>query len=253
MDAALCGFNGTVFCYGIVNLDLINRTNGYIQYYLYKGTGKTFSMQGITNDSQLAGIIPRTFHHIFNHISQSNSPNKKFLVRVSYLEIYNEDIKDLLTKSPKNSKGGLELKEHPDTGVYVKNLSTFVVKNVKDMDKLMETGNRYRSVGATLMNETSSRSHSIFTITIESSEKKEDGEDHIVVGKLNLVDLAGSERQSKTGATGDRLKEATKINLSLSALGNCISALVDGRSSHIPYRDSKLTRLLQDSLGGNAK
>ncbi len=202
---------------------------------------------------ELRGIIPTAFHHIFDHISQSESQSKKFLVRISFLEIYNEDIRDLLVKPIKNAKGGLELKENPDVGVYVKDLSTFVVKNVGEMDQLMDVGNKHRSVGSTLMNATSSRSHSIFTITIESSEKREDGEDHIVVGKLNLVDLAGSERQSKTGATGDRLKEATKINLSLSALGNCISALVDGRSSHIPYRDSKLTRLLQDSLGGNAK
>jgi kinesin family protein 3/17 len=207
-------------------------------------------MQGIANDPELQGIIPRAFTHIFDHISQTKE--KKFLVRASFLEIYNEDIRDLLVKQ-KGKEKGLELKEHPETGVYIKNLSNFVVKNVKEMEQLMETGNKYRSVGATLMNETSSRSHSIFTITIESSELKEDGEEHIVQGKLNLVDLAGSERQSKTGATGDRLKEATKINFSLSALGNCISALVDGRSSHIPYRDSKLTRLLQDSLGGNAK
>ena len=117
----------------------------------------------------------------------------------------------------------------------------------------MSAGNQNRSVGATQMNERSSRSHSIFTVTVERSEKDSNGEEHIRAGKLHLVDLAGSERQAKTGATGDRLKEATKINLSLSALGNVISALVDGKSSHIPYRDSKLTRLLQDSLGGNAR
>lgn len=201
-------------------------------------------MQGIPNNPSLRGIIPNSFHHIFDHIARTQ--HKKFLVRVSFLEIYNEEIKDLLVKGSKNgnakSASGLDLKEHPDTGVYVKDLSTFVVKSVEEMDLLMETGNKNRSVGATLMNEQSSRSHSIFTITIESSEPGPDGEDHYVVGKLNLVDLAGSERQSKTGATGDRLKEATKINLSLSALGNCISALVDGKSSHIPYRDSKLTR-----------
>nr|CAD7435904.1 unnamed protein product [Timema monikensis] len=108
-------------------------------------------------------------------------------------------------------------------------------------------------VGATAMNETSSRSHAIFTITIENGDVGEDGKQHIKMGKLHLVDLAGSERQSKTGATGLRLKEATKINLSLSTLGNVISALVDGKSTHIPYRNSKLTRLLQDSLGGNSK
>ena len=118
----------------------------------------------------------------------------------------------------------------------------------------MDKGNKNRATGATLMNADSSRSHSIFTINVEMCEKSsEDGEEHYRLGKLNLVDLAGSERQSKTGASGDRLKEATKINLSLSALGNVISALVDGKSKHIPYRDSKLTRLLQDSLGGNTK
>merc|ERR1712228_1019251 len=114
-------------------------------------------------------------------------------------------------------------------------------------------GNKNRSVGATNMNAQSSRSHAIFTITIECSEKWPDKQQHFRVGKLHLVDLAGSERQTKTGATGQRLKEATKINLSLSTLGNVISALVDGKSSHVPYRDSKLTRLLQDSLGGNTK
>merc|ERR1712165_61151 len=121
------------------------------------------------------------------------------------------------------------------------------------MDKLMTVGNKNRSVGSTDMNEQSSRSHAIFTVTIECSEKGPDGKQHVRVGKLHLVDLAGSERQSKTGATGQRLKEDTKINLSLSTLGNVISALVDGKSSHVPYRNSKLTRLLQDSLGGNSK
>merc|ERR1719230_1162979 len=110
-----------------------------------------------------------------------------------------------------------------------------------------------RSVASTLMNSESSRSHSIFTITIETAETGPDGQPHIRVGKMNMVDLAGSERQSKTQATGETLKEATKINLSLSALGNVISALVDSKSSFVPYRDSKLTRLLQDSLGGNTK
>jgi hypothetical protein len=120
------------------------------------------------------------------------------------------------------------------------------------MEKWMNIGFKNRAVGETIMNKDSSRSHSIFTIRVESEFTDANGE-RFTAGKLNLVDLAGSERQSKTKAEGDRLKEATKINLSLSALGNVISALVDGKSSHIPYRDSKLTRLLQDSLGGNTK
>jgi hypothetical protein len=206
-------------------------------------------MQGVKNSPELAGIIPNAFTHIFNHIS--HTPTKKFLVSVSYLEIYNEDIVDLLASTSQN-RTSLELKEHVDKGVYVKDLSTRMVNSVNEMDQLMNWGNKNRSVGATLMNEQSSRSHSIFTITIESCESfssapgaqagaaAKDGK--IIAGKLHLVDLAGSERQSKTGASGDRLKEAAKINLSLTALGNCISALVDGKSSHIPYRDSKLTR-----------
>uniref|UniRef100_A0A8C0FSQ5 Kinesin-like protein n=1 Tax=Bubo bubo TaxID=30461 RepID=A0A8C0FSQ5_BUBBB len=173
-----------------------------------------------------------------------------YLVRASYLEIYQEEIRDLLAKDQSKK---LELKENPETGVYIKDLSSFVTKNVKEIEHVMNLGSQTRSVGSTNMNEHSSRSHAIFLITIECSETGPDGEEHIRVGKLNLVDLAGSERQSKMGAHGERPKEASKINLSLSALGNVISALVDGRSTHIPYRDSKLTRLLQDSLGGNAK
>lgn len=140
-----------------------------------------------------------------------------------------------------------------DTGVYVKDLSTFVVKTPADMLKVFEEGTLQRHVGATNMNEHSSRSHTVFTITVESSEMDADGEAHIKVGKLNIVDLAGSERQDKTGATGDRLKEASKINLSLSTLCHVISSLTDPKCTYIPYRDSRLTRILQDSLGGNTK
>lgn len=206
-------------------------------------------MQGIKEVPELRGIIPNAIEQIFSYIKSAGT-SAQFLVRASYLEIYNEEIRDLL--SPQKGTR-LDVKERPDVGVYVKDLSTFVVKDIQEMDRLMDVGNKNRSVGYTDMNAQSSRSHSIFSITVEVSEKGEDGEEHLRAGKLHLVDLAGSERQSKTGATGDRLKEATKINLSLSALGNVISALVDGKSSHIPYRDSKLTRLLQDSLGGNAK
>ncbi|KAL2103506.1 hypothetical protein ACEWY4_000374 [Coilia grayii] len=230
VDSVLLGFNGTIFAYG------------------QTGTGKTYTMEGVRNDPERRGVIPNSFEHIFTHISRSQ--NQQYLVRASYLEIYQEEIRDLLSKDQSRR---LELKERPDTGVYVKDLSSFVTKSVREIEHVMNVGNQNRSVGATNMNEHSSRSHAIFVITIECSEMGVDGESHIRVGKLNLVDLAGSERQTKTGAQGERLKEATKINLSLSALGNVISALVDGRSTHIPYRDSKLTRLLQDSLGGNAR
>jgi len=171
------------------------------------------------------------------------------LVRASYLELYNEDIYDLLNK---NVQAKLELKER-DSGVYVKDLATFVVKTPQDLMQVFDEGTVNRHVAETAMNDRSSRSHSIFTITIETSEMGADGKSHIRVGKLNLVDLAGSERQSKTHATGARLVEATKINLSLSTLCHVISSLVDPKCTYIPYRDSKLTRLLQDSLGGNTK
>ncbi|CAK5066836.1 unnamed protein product [Meloidogyne enterolobii] len=214
------GYNGTVFAYG------------------QTGSGKTYSMQGDPQVPVQRGIIPRAFEHIFESIATTE--HTKFLVHVSYLEIYNEEIRDLLGDNKKK----LEVK-----GVYIAGLGMHICHNVADCESLMQTGFNSRHVGATLMNKDSSRSHSIFTVYVEALSKS----GHIRMGKLNLVDLAGSERQAKTGATGERFKEATKINLSLSALGNVISALVDGRSTHIPYRDSKLTRLLQDSLGGNTK
>nr|AUN27682.1 kinesin-like protein KIF3B [Phascolosoma esculenta] len=229
-------------------LSVLDGFNGTIVAYGQTGTGKTFTMQGVKNDPEMRGVIPNSFEHIFQHIARSES--QQYLVRASYLEIYQEEIRDLLSKDQSRR---LELKERPDTGVYVKDLSSFVTKSVKEIEHVMNVGNQNRSVGATNMNEHSSRSHAIFIITVECAEVGADGENHIRVGKLNLVDLAGSERQAKTGAQGERFKEATKINLSLSALGNVISALVDGKSTHIPYRDAKLTRLLQDSLGGNAR
>eukprot|EP00092_Neocalanus_flemingeri_P002888 GFUD01003089.1.p1 GENE.GFUD01003089.1~~GFUD01003089.1.p1 ORF type:complete len:776 (-),score=221.90 GFUD01003089.1:576-2903(-) len=230
VDSVLDGFNGTIFAYG------------------QTGTGKTYTMEGIHDVPEQRGVIPNSFEHIFSHIQKSE--NQQYLVRASYLEIYMEDVRDLLSKDQTKS---LDLKERPDTGVYVKDLSSFVCKSISEIEHVMSVGNQNRSVGRTEMNEHSSRSHAIFIITVECSEQDVEGESHIRVGKLNLVDLAGSERQAKTGAVGDRLKEATKINLSLSALGNVISSLVDGKSVHVPYRDSKLTRLLQDSLGGNAR
>ncbi|XP_071381285.1 kinesin-like protein KIF3A isoform X1 [Centroberyx affinis] len=231
IDSVLEGYNGTIFAYG------------------QTGTGKTFTMEGVRAVPELRGIIPNSFAHVFGHIAKAEG-DTRFLVRVSYLEIYNEEVRDLLGKDQMQR---LEVKERPDVGVYIKDLSGYVVNNADDMDRIMTLGHKNRSVGATNMNEHSSRSHAIFTITIECSEKGVDGNQHVRMGKLHLVDLAGSERQGKTGATGQRLKEATKINLSLSTLGNVISALVDGKSTHVPYRNSKLTRLLQDSLGGNSK
>ncbi|KAK0399469.1 hypothetical protein QR680_003065 [Steinernema hermaphroditum] len=226
VEKVIEGYNGTVFAYG------------------QTGSGKTYSMQGDDSVSAQRGIIPRTFEHIFT--ATATTANVKFLVHVSYLEIYNEEVRDLLGKDKLQK---LEIKEHSEKGVYVAGLSMHVCHDVATCEKLMATGFNNRHVGATLMNKDSSRSHSIFTVYIEAMDET----GSIRMGKLNLVDLAGSERQAKTGATGDRFKEATKINLSLSALGNVISALVDGKSKHIPYRDSKLTRLLQDSLGGNTK
>ncbi|XP_055077992.1 kinesin-like protein KIF17 [Periophthalmus magnuspinnatus] len=224
------GYNGTIFAYG------------------QTGSGKSFTMQGTPVPASQRGVIPRAFEHIFETIQCTE--NTKFLVRASYLEIYNEEIRDLLGSEIKNK---LELKEHPERGVYVRDLSMHTVHSVGECEGILEQGWRNRAVGYTLMNKDSSRSHSIFTIHLEICSTDGNGHDHLRAGKLNLVDLAGSERQSKTGATGERLREATKINLSLSALGNVISALVDGRSKYIPYRDSKLTRLLQDSLGGNTR
>ncbi|EOD32389.1 hypothetical protein EMIHUDRAFT_230328 [Emiliania huxleyi CCMP1516] len=193
--------------------------NGTIFAYGQTGTGKTFSMEGVNEPPELRGIIPRAFTQIFDRISSRAGDSTEFL----------------------------------STGVYVKDLTSYVVRSVRECDKLRHFGAENRHVGATKMNADSSRSHSIYTITVEQCETDARGEAHIRQGKLNLVDLAGSERQAKTEASGERLKEATKINLSLSALGNCISALVDGKSKHVPFRDSKLTRLLQDSLGGNTK
>ncbi|XP_008277246.1 kinesin-like protein KIF3C isoform X1 [Stegastes partitus] len=233
IDSVLAGFNGTIFAYG------------------QTGTGKTYTMQGAWMDPDKRGVIPNSFDHIFTHISRSQS-DRQYLVRASYLEIYREEIRDLLDPNHATARA-LELRESPETGVYVRDLTSCVCKSIKEIEEVMNVGNQARAVGATDMNEHSSRSHALFLITVECSQPGPDGRKHIRVGRLNLVDLAGSERQAKTGVQGERLKEAAKINLSLSALGNVISALADGRSGHVPYRDSKLTRLLQDSLGGNAK
>lgn len=179
-------------------------------------------MEGVQESKELRGIIPNSFEHVFDQIQlsqgkvRSNIANilltlgKEFLVRASYLEIYNENIRDLLSEKPDTK---LDLKEHPETGVFVKDLSTFVVKNTTEIDHVMKSGATNRSVASTLMNQQSSRSHSIFTITIETSEPGPDGKPLIRVGKLNLVDLAGSERQSKTGATVFILSRKTLVTV----------------------------------------
>ncbi|XP_037957841.1 kinesin-like protein Klp68D [Teleopsis dalmanni] len=227
VSSVLEGFNGCIFAYG------------------QTGTGKTFTMEGVRGNDDLMGIIPRTFEQIWLHINRTE--NFQFLVDVSYLEIYMEQLRDLL--KPNNVSGKhLEVRER-GSGVYVPNLHAINCKSVEDMINVMQLGNKNRTVGFTNMNEHSSRSHAIFMIRIEMCDIETNT---IKVGKLNLIDLAGSERQSKTGASAERLKEASKINLALSSLGNVISALAEN-SPHVPYRDSKLTRLLQDSLGGNSK
>ncbi|GAV03422.1 hypothetical protein RvY_13848 [Ramazzottius varieornatus] len=230
VDAALQGFNSTIFAYG------------------QTGTGKTFTMQGSSKDP---GIIPRSMQQIFSHID--SSINERYLVNASYMEIYQEELHDLLRKQGKEENAKkIEIKVDQNGSIYVKHLSQYQLKSVRHMEKMMERGQQNRSVGSTDMNEYSSRSHAIFTVNIECSHLGLDGKEHIRVGKLNLVDLAGSEKQAKTNSSGERFKEATQINLSLSTLGKVINALVE-KSSHVPYRDSKLTRLLQDSLGGNSK
>ena len=230
IENILEGYNGTIFAYG------------------QTGTGKTHTMAGILDDPEHKGITPRAFETIFKSINIDT--NKQYLVRASYLEIYKEEVLDLLNK---NGIEKLELKEKPGSGVYVKDLSTALVENSEKMMEIMLRGNKNRHVGQTKMNTESSRSHSIFTITVEWGELGADGKSHIRVGKLNMVDLAGSEKQKKTESEGVRLEEAIKINLSLTTLWHVISSLVDQKSTYVPYRDSKLTRLLQDSLGGNTK
>ena len=164
------GYNGTIFAYG------------------QTGCGKTHSMVGVLGDEELRGIIPRTFNHILGVVRETEK--KEFLIRCSFIEIYNEEVRDLLGKDP---KGRLDLKETPEKGVFIKDLSMNTAKTYDDMMEYMNMGNKNRSVGETLMNKDSSRSHSIFTIYVEVGEKFGDGvEDRIVAGKLNLVDLAGS-------------------------------------------------------------
>jgi len=237
VQSVLEGYNSTIFAYG------------------QTGTGKTYTMEGFTfnqNDPN-RGIIQRTIEDIFNYIMTTSSENTKFIIRASYLQIYNEFISDLLKPEKKN----LQIREDKKKGIYVDLLSEWAVRNPVDLYALLKRGTSYRTTSATNMNDVSSRSHAVFVITVEQMTTETiNGQTHtqIKVGKLNLVDLAGSERVRVTGATGQQLEESKKINKSLSCLGNVINALTDQKNRiHIPYRDSKLTRLLEDSLGGNCK
>ncbi|KAH9614704.1 hypothetical protein KSS87_019148 [Heliosperma pusillum] len=211
-------------------------------------SGKTFTMNGSEND---LGIIHRAIKDVFDMIHKLDE--REFLIRVSYMEIYNEEINDLLVVH--NQK--LPIHESLERGVFVAGLREEIVSNAEQVHKLLEAGEVNRHFGETNMNVRSSRSHTIFRMVIESKSKGTDGSslDAIRVSVLNLVDLAGSERIAKTGADGVRLKEGKYINKSLMVLGNVINKLSDGakQRGHIPYRDSKLTRILQSALGGNAK
>jgi kinesin family protein 5 len=228
VDDILNGYNGTVFAYG------------------QTGAGKSYTMMGsdIENDEG-RGVIPRIVEQIFTSIL--GSPGTiEYTVRVSYMEIYMERIRDLL--APHNDN--LPVHEEKNRGVYVKGLLEIYVSSVQEVYEVMRRGGSSRAVASTNMNQESSRSHSIFVVTI-TQKNVETGS--AKSGQLFLVDLAGSEKVGKTGASGQTLEEAKKINKSLSALGMVINNLTDGKSVHIPYRDSKLTRILQESLGGNSR
>lgn len=233
VTAAVRGFNGTVFAYGQTN------------------SGKTHTMRGTSNEP---GVIPLAVHDLFHIIQQDG--DREFLLRMSYMEIYNEDINDLL--APEHRK--LQIHESTERGIYVAGLREEIVASPQQVLDLMQFGESHRHIGETNMNLYSSRSHTIFRMIIESRDRTGDEDssnscDAVRVSVLNLVDLAGSERAAKTGAEGVRLKEGSHINKSLMTLGTVIKKLSEGAESqggHVPYRDSKLTRILQPALGGNA-
>ncbi|XP_041946791.1 kinesin heavy chain-like isoform X1 [Alosa sapidissima] len=223
----LGGYNGTIFAYGQTS------------------SGKTHTMEGKLHDRQNMGIIPRIAEDIFNHIFTMDE-NLEFLIKVSYFEIYMDKIRDLLDVTKTN----LAVHEDKNRVPYVKGCTERFVSSPEEVMDVIDEGKAARHVAVTNMNEHSSRSHSIFLINIKQEHVETEQK---LCGKLYLVDLAGSEKVSKTGAEGAVLDEAKNINKSLSALGNVISALAEGTKTHVPYRDSKMTRILQDSLGGNCR
>uniref|UniRef100_A0A8C3R9B6 Kinesin-like protein n=1 Tax=Cyanoderma ruficeps TaxID=181631 RepID=A0A8C3R9B6_9PASS len=236
------GYNGTIFAYGQTSSGKTHTMEVYISIL---GFSWVLCPQGKLHDPQLMGIIPRIAHDIFDHI-YSMDENLEFHIKVSYFEIYLDKIRDLLDVSKTN----LAVHEDKNRVPYVKGCTERFVSSPEEVLDVIDEGKANRHVAVTNMNEHSSRSHSIFLINIKQenveTEKK-------LSGKLYLVDLAGSEKVSKTGAEGAVLDEAKNINKSLSALGNVISALAEGTKTHVPYRDSKMTRILQDSLGGNCR
>lgn len=240
IEEVLMGYNCTVFAYG------------------QTGTGKTHTMIGAKSSSNFtwendpqSGIIPRTLHHLYEALNQLEV---EFNVRVSFLELYNEELYDLL--APVNDSSKLRmLKDNGKMGtgsIWVQGLEEKIVHNEEEVFAILEKGTEKRKVGCTLMNDQSSRSHTVFTIIVHIKESNMEGEDLLKIGKLNLVDLAGSECIGKSGAVDRRAREAGNINQSLLTLGRVITALVE-KAPHVPYRESKLTRLLQDSLGGRTK
>ncbi|XP_016316011.1 kinesin-like protein KIF11 [Sinocyclocheilus anshuiensis] len=240
LDEVIMGYNCTVFAYG------------------QTGTGKTFTMEGERSPNEeftweedpLAGIIPRTLHQIFEKLTNNGT---EFSVKVSLLEIYNEELFDLLSPAPDVTER-LQLFDDPRNkrGVTIKGLEEITVHNKNEVYQILERGAAKRKTASTLMNAYSSRSHSVFSVTIHMKEITLDGEELVKIGKLNLVDLAGSENIGRSGAVDKRAREAGNINQSLLTLGRVIKALVE-RGPHVPYRESKLTRILQDSLGGRTK
>lgn len=240
-----------------------NAFNGYnvcVFAYGQTGSGKTYTMMGNEDDDEAElGLIPRICQTMFAKMQNEVDNSTTYRTEASYLEIYNERVKDLL--GPTNTDHRLKVREHPKEGPYVQNLSKHLVMDYPEIRTLMERGNAVRTTAATNMNDTSSRSHAIFTVTFVKAGFCE-GLPHETVSKIHLVDLAGSERADASGATGQRLKEGGHINKSLVTLGSVISALAEASSSaktsgskpvFIPYRDSVLTWLLKDSLGGNSK
>uniref|UniRef100_A0A671L8E5 Kinesin-like protein KIF13B n=1 Tax=Sinocyclocheilus anshuiensis TaxID=1608454 RepID=A0A671L8E5_9TELE len=233
---AFQGYNACIFAYG------------------QTGSGKSYTMMGSADQP---GLIPRLCSSLFERTIQQQREEESFTVEVSYMEIYNEKVRDLL--DPKGSRQALRVREHKVLGPYVDGLSRLAVESYKDIESLMSEGNKSRTVAATNMNEESSRSHAVFNIILTHTLKDlQSGTSGEKVSKLSLVDLAGSERAAKTGAAGERLKEGSNINKSLTTLGLVISALADqgagkNKNKFVPYRDSVLTWLLKDSLGGNSR